>query len=149
MATEIKFEAPAAIVSYLTTELNALANNDTITGAKIDNVANGENEMFIALELYIHTQGSARTAGGYVAVYLLNSVDDTNFGYGDDANLVDPGNLLAVFNLDAAVTARYVTRVNLPVGPFDFKLQVQNVTGQAFAATTSTLKYRLYSYESQ
>ena len=149
MATEIKFEVPASIVSYLTTELNALANNDTILGAKIDNVADGENEMFIALELYVNTQGSARSSGGYVAVYLLPSIDDTNFNYGDEANLTNAGCLLAIFNIDAATTARYVTRVNLPIPPLDFKLQVQNATGQAFAATGTTLKYRLYSYEAQ
>jgi len=146
--TEIKYEAPATIQTYLSTELNSLANDDTILGAKIDNVADGENEMYIALELYVAAQ-TLRTAGAYVAIYLLASVDDTNFTYGDAANLVDPGSLLTVFSLDAATTARYVIRANLPIPPFDFKLQIQNVSTQAFAGTLNTLKYRLYSHESQ
>lgn len=149
MATEIKYEAPAAIQSYLTTELNSLADADTYVGAKIDNVADGENEVFIGLELYVAAQGSARDAGGGVNVYLLPSLDDTNFSYGDAAALVDPGNLICRFNLDAATTARYCVRARIPIAPVDFKLQVENDTGQNFAASGNTLKYRLYSHESQ
>lgn len=148
MATEYKWEAPAALQSYLTTELNSLADDDSVVGAKIDNVADGENEMFIALELVIAEQGGARDGGG-VDVYLIPSLDDTNFGYGDAAGLVDPGNLLCTFDLDAAVTARRVIRANLPIPPLDFKLQPFNRTGQAFAATGNTLSYRLYSPELQ
>jgi len=149
MATEIKYEVPAAIQAYLSTTLNTLAVDDAVVGATIDNVADGENEMFIALEFYIDTQDSARDAGDYVAVHLLASVDDTAFNYGDGTPLVDPGTLICVFSLDAAATARYVVRTNIPIPPFDFKLMVVNKTGQAFAATGNTLKYRLYSHESQ
>lgn len=149
MVTEFKHEAPAAIQTYLTTELNSLADSDTKVGAKIDNGADGENELFIALELVIATQASARDAGGRIEVYLLPSLDDTNFNYGDDADLVDPGQLLCVFNLDAATTARRVVRQDLEIPPLDFKLQARNKTGQAFAASGNTLKYRLYSQESQ
>jgi hypothetical protein len=141
--SEINFTTPEAIVSYLTTDLNALANNGSVVGGTIT----ATKDLYIALELYVHTQASARSAGGHVLIYLLPTVDGTNFSYGANA-LEDAGSLLCAFNLDAAVTARYVVRKNLPLPPFDFKLQVTNKTGQALAATGSTLKYRLYSYES-
>ena len=150
MATEVKYEVPATIVEYLANgDLYPCADGATILGDKIDNGADGENEMLMALELVIGTQGSARDAGGYVAVYLLPSVDDTTFSYGDDTPLIDPGTLLCIFSLDAATTARTVTRVNLPIPPLDFKLLVENQTGQALGATGNSLSYRLYSYESQ
>lgn len=149
MATEFKYEAPGSPTTYLSTELNSLANADSVLGAKIDNEADGENEMLLAVELYIATQGSARSSGGYCALYLLASVDDTNFNYGDGTPLVDPGTLVATFALDAATTARYVVRHSIPVPPFDFKLMLYNNTGQAFASSGNTLKYCLYSYESQ
>lgn len=149
MTTEYKYEAPASIVSYLSTDLNSLADDDTFVGAKIDNVADGENELFIALELYLAAQGSARSSGATVNVYLLPSLDDTTFNYGDDAGLTDAGCLKAIFALDAAVTARRVIRTDIPIPPFDFKLQVENATGQAFASSGNTLKYRIYSMESQ
>lgn len=151
MANVYKWEAPAAIQTYESTDLNSLANDAAELGAKIDNVADGENVMYMALELYIAAQGSARDSGGYVEVNILYSVDDTNFNYGADgaSALVDAGTQKVVFHLDAATTARYVTRVNIPLAPFDFKLQIVNKTGQAFAASGNTVKYRLYSGELQ
>ena len=149
MVTEAKWEVPAAIQTYLSTELNSLANAGKKLGAKIDNVADGENEMYIALELYVATQGGARSAGASVAIYLLPSIDDTNFCYGDDTTAPPASALFHVFPLDAATTARYVTVDGLLIGPFDFKLLVINSTGQAFASSGNTLKYRLYSLEGQ
>ena len=149
MPTEIKYEAPASPVTYLSTELNSLANDDTILGAKIDNGADGENEMFMSLELTLAAPGSTRTTGARVDVHLLASVDDTNFNYGDDAALIDPGTLLCSFPVDASTSARIATRTNLSIPPHDFKLQVLNATGTALQSSGNTIKYRLYSLESQ
>jgi len=149
MPTKVTYSAPSAITTYLTTELNSLADAGNKLGAKIDNEADGENEMFLDVEIYVAAQGLARDAGAYIELYLLSSVDGTNFGYGDDS--VDPpaSSLLDVFLLDAATTARYLTLANLPLPPLDLKLLVINNTGQAFAATASTLKYRIHSLEKQ
>jgi len=149
MPTESKWEVPATIVSYLGAGLNSLADGANDLGAKVDNVADGENELYLDLELYIAAQGSSRDADGRVEVYILSSVDDTNFDMGDDSTDPRPEALLHVFSLDAATTARYRTATNLPLAPFDFKLLVMNETGQAFAASGNTLKYRLHSAESQ
>ena len=142
MVTEVKWETPAALQTYLTTELNALANAAAVLGAAIDNTG---GELFINLELTLATQGSARTAGGYVGVDILPSVDGTN--YCDVTPPCAPE--LTQFNLDAAVTARIVTRVCLPIPPTLFKLNFRNVTGQAFGATGNTIKYTLHSDEIQ
>jgi hypothetical protein len=150
MATEYKYEAPpASPTSYLTTELNSLANNGAVLGAKIDNKADGENELFIALELYLAAQASARDSGAYVNAYLLASLDDTNFNYGSATPLIDPGTFLTCFTLDAATTARTIIRPRLLIPPFDFKILLENKTGQAFASSGSYLEYCLYSKELQ
>jgi hypothetical protein len=150
MTTEIKWENPAAIANALTTELNALANGArAISSGHIDNGADGEDELYMALELYLAAQGSARDSGAYVDVHLLPTIDGTNYCMGD-ASVAPPAHTLAFrFGLDAATNARYVTAVDIPIPPFDFKPLVTNGTGQAFAPTGNTLKYRLYSYESQ
>lgn len=142
MVTENKYETPGALEPYLSTELNGLANAASVLGGAINNT---EGELFINLELYLAVQGSARTAGGYVRVDILPSVDGTNYC---DAT-VPCAPQFTQFNLDAAVTARYVTRVNLPIPPMNFKLQITNVTGQAFKADSNTIKYTLHSEESQ
>jgi hypothetical protein len=84
-----------------------------------------------------------------VEIYILYSVDDTNFDMGGDSTDPRPESLLTVFSLDAATTARYRTVTGLPIAPFDFKLLVMNETGQAFASSANTLKYRLHSAEAQ
>lgn len=149
MVTEIKYEAPAAIQTYFTTDLDTLANGGNKLGAKIDNVADGENEFFIALELSLATQGSARSAGAFVGAYILYSTDDTNFTYGGDATDPPASALADIFLFDAVVTARLVTLPKIPIRPFDFKILLMNETGEAFAGSGNTLKYRIYSHESQ
>lgn len=126
--------------SILTTELNALGNAMMSSASSaVDNTSN--LDLFMDLELYVHTQGSARSAGATVEVYILPTVDGTNYA---DATYGNP-ELVAVFPLDAATTARYGIRRDIPIPPGSFKLALYNRTGQAFAATTSTLKYRTYS----
>jgi len=141
MATVVQWETPGAVQSYLGAELNSLANAAAVLGAAIDNTAGA---LFMNLELYVGVQ-TARSAGGYVRIDICPSVDGTNYC---DATAPIPTQLTQ-FPLDAAVTARYATRVNLPIPPTKFKLQVTNVTGQAFAATTNTVKYTLHSEEIQ
>ena len=148
MPTESKWEAPASIVSYLTTELNSLADGANVLGAKVDNVADGENEMFINLELNLAAT-SSRDADARIEIYVLYSVDDTNFDMGSASVDPRPETLLTVMSFDAATTARTRMAVNLPIAPFDFKLLIMNELGQAFFGSGSTLKYRLHSAESQ
>lgn len=153
MPTESKWEAPASIVTYFSTGLNSLADGANRMGAKIDNVADGENEMFIDLELNLAAT-SSRDADARIEIYVLYSIDDTNFDMGagtEGMSSVDPRPeaLLHVFSLDAATTTRYRTVANLPLAPFDFKLLLMNEMGVAFFGSGSTLKYRLHSAESQ
>ena len=133
--------AMGAVQTLLTTELNALASAASVLSGAIDNTAG--LAKFINLELYVAIQ-TARSAGGYVRIDICSSVDGTNYC---DATAPIPQQLTQ-FPLDAAVTARYATRMNLPIPPCKFKLQITNVTGQAFGATTNTLKYTLHSEKS-
>jgi len=147
MANEINWSDYPAATTYLTTELNALADGGNKLGAEIDNTANGD--MYMDLELYVAEQGSARGSGAYVALYILPSVDGTNYCYGGDS-LDPPANTwTANFLLDAAVTARYATLTHILLPASKFKLLLINETGQAFAATSTTLKYTIYNEEIQ
>ena len=147
MANAYKWETPGSFTSYLTTELNALANAANKLGAAIDN-ATAKN-MYLSLQLFVNTQAGARSAGAYVAIYLLPSIDATNYTYGDDSTDPPANRLLATLPLDAAVTARYQSEVNLLIPPYQFKLLLENDTGQTFAATGTILAYRTHNGELQ
>jgi hypothetical protein len=132
----------AAIASALTTDLNSLANDSaSAASAALDNTSN--LDLYHDLTLTVATQGSARSAGATVSVYLVMALDGTNY---DDVNATT-AELVAVFPLDAATTARQATRRDVPVPPGLFKYFVVNNTGQAFAASGSLLEFRAHSIE--
>lgn len=146
MANPIKWSEVAALTSYLTTELNALADEARKLGGEIDNADSASRYTFVVLELLLGVQGSARDSGAYVAVYLLKSADGTNYEYGGDAQEPPSGAWATNFTVDAATTSRRIV-IEVPIPPCKFKLLFVNETGQAFAATGNTVKYGLYSLE--
>lgn len=124
-------------------ELNGLAN-----GAY--SIASGviENEAYTYMALELNLASLTPVAGQQVAIYLLPSLDGTN--YEDGGGAVAPPNIafLCAIDLRAATAAQRRVVTDLFVPPFNFKLVVQNVSiagGVAFASSGNTLKYRLYT----
>jgi len=137
-----QWETLPALTSYLTTALNSLANNGLVIGAAID----VDNEMWMNVELNLAAQGSARSAGAYVAIYGVRAVDGgTNYGYGSASLAPGAHTLLCALPLDAATTARIVNALVFIPACTDMMLIVENKTGQAFAASATTLSYGFVS----
>lgn len=133
----------AAATSILTTELNSLANSTNCSASSaVDNSSNVH--LYMDLELVVATQGSARSSGAYVGVYILQALDGTNY---DDTHEVT-AEMVAAFPLDNTTTARRLSRRNIPIPPGLFKVFARNNTGQALAASGNTLKCRIHSLES-
>jgi hypothetical protein len=132
----------ASIASALTTDLNSLGSGSTsAASAAIDNTST--LDLYHDLTLTVAAQAGARSAGAFVAVYLVMALDGTNY---DDANSTT-AELVATFPLDAATTARQATRRDVPVPPGLFKYFVVNSTGQAFASSGNILEFRAHSIE--
>lgn len=145
MAT-IKWNADT-VTTHLTTTLNSLANATNKLGSAIDNTT--ALRLFEDLEFNAADPGTTNLdAGAVIEVYLLASVDGTN--YPDGADATDPGanTFVGVFNFRAVqVAQRHVLRgISLP--PLKYKYLVINKTGQALAATGNTLKGVSYGYAS-
>ena len=142
MATTKHKAYSASIASALTTELNSLGNVSTSSASSaIDNTS--ALDLYDDLTLTIATQGGSRSAGGTVVVYLVPALDGTNY---DDVHATT-AEVAAVFTLDAATTARQVTRRDVPIPPALFKYFVVNLTGQALAASGNILERRPHSIE--
>lgn len=132
----------AAIASILTTELNSLAHNaNTAASEAIDN--SSALNLYHDLTLTIATQGSSRSTGSTINVYLIPALDDTNY----DAVNETTAEVVAVFSLDASTTARQITRRDIPIPPGKFKYFIRNASGQALAASGNILEYRAHSVE--
>ena len=142
MATTKHKAYTAAIASVLTTDLNSLASGSTsAASAALDNTTN--LDLFADLTLTVAAQGAARSAGANVSVYMVMALDGTNY---DDVQSAT-AELVAVFSLDAATTARQSTRRDIPIPPGLYKYFVVNNTGQAFAASGNILEHRMHSIE--
>jgi hypothetical protein len=130
--------APTSRSTVLTTELNSLANGSrTNAGTAIDNSTN--LDMFGWLELAV-TFGSAPSADAYIAVYMVTSLDGTN--YADGSSTVAPGADTWVINipLNATTSAQNKQVGPIALPPTKIKFIVENKSGQAFPASGSTLK---------
>jgi hypothetical protein len=137
----IKWTTPAAIVTDLTTELNALANNAIAISVIIANNV----ERYADFELAV-TYGTAPSLGGYVGLYAIQAVDGTN--YQDAVDPLPASALLGVFPLRAVTTAQRIALRHCLLPAADFKVAVQNVAGQAMSASGHTVKHVTYSEES-
>lgn len=130
------------LISILTTELNALANNAGVTTATIEN--NATLDQYADFEL-LATFGVAPVADTTVDLYLVRTVDGTNF---EDASATRPSpEFVGSFVLDAVTTAqrKIVRGVMLP--PTSFRLLIVNKAGQAMAATGNTLRGDFYNQQ--
>lgn len=133
----------AAIATALSTQLNSLGNSaNSAASSNIDNTTN--LDLFHDLTLTVATQGSARSAGATVGVYLIMALDGTNL----DAVNETTAELVATFQLDAATTSRQLTRRDVPIPPGVFAYFLRNATGQAFASSGNLLEYRGHSLQS-
>lgn len=145
--TITKWSATTSPESILTTELNSLANGATKLSAAVSNDDAAERNLYADFEFTIAAQGSARANDAHVQLYLLPSIDGTNFTYGDDSTTPPASALVGSFILDASTSARVVHLRGVELPPEDFKLLVYNNTGQALAASGNTLKLFRYNLE--
>jgi hypothetical protein len=141
MANEILWKAQSS-AALLTTQLNSLANEAfSDAGAEYDNASNlfrfGDFEIDV-------TYGTNPAADGYVALHLVKALDGTN--YEDGSSSLDPSNTtwVGAVNVQATTSAQKVTLTGVPLPPFKFKAILQNVAGQAMAASGNTVT--LYPY---
>lgn len=146
MANLLLWDSNPSAVTLLTTELNSLANAGRVLTGEIDN--SSDLKTAIDIETHIDTQASARSAGAAVDIYLLPSMDGTTFP-GSTSEDPSVNMLVGSFSFDATTGARSDVLTGIVLPPGKHKILLKNNTGQAFAASGNTLKYRVYAVEVQ
>lgn len=141
-----RHSALETIFTALSTELNSLADGAACSASSaFDNDSASQRWPEAMVEIYIAAQGTNRSSGASVSLYVIPTTDGTNYGDVTDECLnnyrVDSYSLD-----DGATAARYIVgRILLP--PTDYKVVLKNNTGQAFAATGNTVKFREFTAE--
>jgi len=138
----LKWLDGTSATTILDTGLNSLANNAGALSAALDN--DTDLAYLADIEVYVAGFGASINKGtAYVEVYLLPTVDGTNYP-DTDSNVPQPtyfiGSLLkGTANGSGAV--RDVLR-EVPLPARDFKIAVVNKSGQAWSASGNTVKIR-------
>jgi len=143
MANIGKWNAPSATVTVLSTGLNSLAN--ATMSAASSNIANQTNlDIYVDVEVVLASLSP--TTGAFVALYILESIDGTNFPAQSDADLrlTTTQLLVAIPVGTTATTAQRVAARNIVIPPGLFQIKLDNQTGVALAASGNTVKFNAY-----
>lgn len=124
---------------YLTTDLNALANDGSFLGAAINNITN--RDMMLKVQIQLASVNLSAQTGPAVRVRLIESIDGGTVYEDDDSTAY------SITLPVAATSAAHVRIGDLMIPPGYFKLAVVNNTGAAFAATGNVLSYAPYTPE--
>ena len=146
MPNDLKWSTPAAVATAMDTALNSLADSARALGGEIDNLAG--RDQYADFELAV-TYGTAPSATGYVALYLVPALDDTD--YADGSSSVAPQSALWVghFQLRATTSAQRLHLRGVLLPPLKFKPLIENKAGQAMASSGNALRYRAYNDQVQ
>jgi len=148
-AGDLIYGAWSSLTTYMSTDLNSLANNTVNIGTVlIDNTTTKYHN--IAAELYLATVDLSAQTGLTVELYLAPSIDETNYvDGGTDGSTTDlpPGSAhIGTFYIQktsAAHRAAIVCRECLQA--LKYTPILINKTGAAFNASGNTLKIKMNS----
>ena len=138
----IKYTATMdSATTLLSTELNSLATGSTTSlSSAYDNDGSGKHWTHANFELYIDFT-SAPTAGKAVDLYIVGTVDGTNYGAVSNTNYVGS---FAVLN---SASAMRLFIYGVPIPSCDFKVALISNSGQTTESSGNTLKMQPYAYE--
>lgn len=141
MAVTHKWVAPEAAATVMTTALDGLANG---AYSAVSTAIANETGLYPYMAVEVYLASLTPAAGGYVALYLLPTVDATNYEDGGGAVAPPTGSLIAMMDLRNAAAAQRRMRYDIPIPPLGFYLVLYNGSGVALAANSNTIKTRRY-----
>jgi hypothetical protein len=144
MPNALYWTTPAAIQTPIGTGLNSLANNARV----VSGTMTVTREQYADAELLV-TFPVTPSTNGYVSLYVMPTLDGTNFADGD-ATLGPAANMqVGTFAPQASTSAQRLVIRQIVLPAVNYRWLLWNRAGQAFAASGNTLRTRTYSPEVQ
>lgn len=116
-----------------------------VLSSAIDNSTNLHE--YIQVEVNLGVPAAAYSVGAFLAIYAIPTYDGTNYVDSGDVSEIG-GMFIGTIAMAATTNAHRGGTAIAPIPYTNFKLLVQNKTGQALNATTASLKYRTFSDQS-
>jgi hypothetical protein len=136
-----KYATPESPTSLITTGLDSLANGARAVSAAVDNATG----LYLYADFECNFASAAFAAGAYVSLYLLESIDATNYEDGSTSVTPTAQALIANIPFRNATAAQIHAARGIVLPPTNFKILLINNTGVALAASGSTLKCIRYN----
>lgn len=142
----LQYNTPDGAVTVLTTELNSLASGSVCSASSAQsNDQSGEFDLLAMAEIYIAAQGANRSAGAYLTLYIVPSIDGTT--YPDTTGDCLENFVVGTVQADSSASAaRTLTIAEVKIPNSDFKVLLKNGTGQALASSGNTVKLSRWTY---
>jgi hypothetical protein len=143
MANIGKWNAPRAVATVMSTELNSLGS---ATMQKSTTPYDNTTNLDIYVDIEVNLASLSPAAGAFVALYVGESVDGTNFPAqsGVDMRLTTTQLLVSIpIGVTAATAQRVVVR-NVVIPPAKFDVYLDNQAGVALNASGNTVKFLAY-----
>jgi hypothetical protein len=131
------------LTTVLSTGLNSLGN--ATMSAASSTYDNGTNlDLYVDIEVLLASLSP--TAGAYVAIYVWEAIDGTNFPAQSDADLrLTTTQLLCAIPIGTtAATAQRVAARNILLPPGKIQFKLDNQTGVSLNASGNTVKILPY-----
>jgi len=135
VSNSVSWATAEAITTALSTGLNSLANG--ALSANSGTIANSTG-LFRFINLEVALASLTPTAGAYLTILILYTMDGTNFADSSSSNVFAQK---ATFTPSTSTGAKRLIMENVPIAPLDFQLVLLNQTGVALNASGNTVKY--------
>ena len=147
MANKALWSVPSyTCVSALTcAELLTLANATLSCASAVIFNSSSTAHIYSAWEL--QTWIGTGTCAPYLTLYMQPALDLSNFVASDDKSMPMGVFALTTATSTAGNTMKRVSLVNVTVPPFDFKVALDNQTGQALSTALGASQLRAWLYD--
>jgi hypothetical protein len=141
MATTHKYATPESVTTLLSTGLNSLANAARVVSSDVDNATG----LYLYADFECNFASAAFAAGAYVSLYLLESIDGTNYEDGSSSVTPTAQCLIANIPFRNATAAQIHTVRGIVLPPTHFEIELINNCGVTLASSGNTLKMNRYN----